>query len=485
MARGKTKKVFYNRRHKMPPWAQLYAVWGVVAIVILSVTFFTSVERIPTESPAAMPTAVNGFADGLFYELRDSDAESQPEILLSYAQKLEKKHGYKVRETALAGCKTLRLRRGSSTPYGVAAHVEGEKSQAAFALLTFLDRAPVANAETSVDAMLVLGGKNCDTKPAIAQFADGSVEIPVALITGEGDSSYQRIFHLRDLKLRRYFESAFLTRERTLWADLLAMLSTEGSGYLALPVKTVWATGTEAMLKDNALAHHPVFSRVQPVALTGETALYLGKDTQLHKGGFIALLVLLSLFSLIPFFNAIGTFKERIDLSSALTSSTLYGLAFFGYFALLKLALRFIKADAAAVGVALALLPAIYIPVRLLQRSVLRAELNRAGLHLLVWLLVAGTVFVNPLIAVFGMLVLTLLSGFSRAALPRRILRLTAVALLIAVFFFATRSPLGTFMNFFSALLPSFSVAQLPQLALLCFIGGNFMALLFVPRERV
>ena len=134
----------------------------------------------------------------------------------------------------------------------------------------------------------------------------------------------------------------------------------------------------------------------------------LSKDTQLHKGGFIALLVLLSLFSLIPFFNAIGTFKERIDLSSALTSSTLYGLAFFGYFALLKLALRFIKADAAAVGVALALLPAIYIPVRLLQRSVLRAELNRAGLHLLVWLLVAGTVFVNPLIAVFGMLVASL-----------------------------------------------------------------------------
>ncbi len=485
MARGKTKKVFYNRRHKMPPWAQLYAVWGVVTLVTLVTVFFTSVEKIPTEPVPAMSTAVNGFADGLFYELRDSDAESQPDILRAYAQKLEKKHGYKVRETSFAGCKALRLRRGAESAYGVAATLEGERSQAAFMLLTFLDRLPAANATAAIDALLVFGGKGCDERQTTAQFAGEDAQIAVSLTMSGSDTAYQRLFHLRDLKLRRHFEAAFLTRDRTLWADILAMLTAESTEYLTLPVKAAWASGTEAMLKENTLAHHPVFSRIQPAALSGAAAIYLGKDTQLHKGGFIALLVLFSLLSLIPLFNAVGTFKERIDFSSALTSSILYGFAFLGYFALLKLVLRFIKADLPFVGVALVLLPAIYIPVRLLQRSVLRAELNRAGLHLLVLLLLSGALFVNPLVAVFGMLILALFSGFSRAALSRKILRLAIVALFFAVFVFAARSPLGNFINFFAALLPSFTVTQLPQIALLCFTGGNLVALLFVPRERV
>lgn len=485
MARAKTKKVFYNRRHKLPPWAQLYAVWGVIALVTLVTIFFTSVERVPTETVPAMNTAVNGFADGLFYELRDSDAESQPDILRTYAQKLEKKHGYKVRETSLAGCKNLRLRRGAAAPYGVAATLEGEKSQATFALLTFLDRLPVANPEAAVEALLIFGGKGCDERQAAAAFADEAIQIPVALTLNSSDTSYQRLFHLRDLKLRRHFESAFLTRERTLWADVLAMLSGETAEYMTLPVKAVWATGTEAMLKENVLARHPAFTRIQAATLSGETAVYLGKDTQLHKGGLIAVLILLWLLVSIPFFNALGTFKERIDLSSALTSSVLYAFAFLGYFALLKLALRFIKADLAIVGVALVLLPAIYIPIRLLQRSVLRAELNRAGLHLLVLLFLTGALFVNPMAAVFGMLTLALFSGFSRAQFARKILRLTILALIVAAFVWAARSPLGNFVNFFSALLPAFSVPQLPQIALLSFIGGNLVALLFVPRERV
>lgn len=485
MAKAKAKKVFYNRRHKMPPWAQLYAVWGVVALVTLATVFFASVEKIPLETPASMPTAVNGFADGLFYELRDSDAESQTEILRSHAQKLEKKHSYKMREASLAGCKTLRLRRGAATPYGIAATLEGEKSQGAFALMTFLDRLPTANAEAAVEALLVLGGKGCDARQAIAQFSGDNLEIPVALTVNDNDNSYQRIFHLRDLKLRRHFEGTFLTRERTLWANVLAMLPGDTAEFLTLPVKTQWATATEAMLKENPLGRHPALARINAAPLSGETAIYLGKDTQLHKGGLIAVLVLLWFLVLIPFLNALGTFKERIDLASALTSSILYSFAFFGYFALLKLALRFIKTDLAIVGVALVLLPAVYIPVRLLQRSVLRAELNRAGLHLLVLLLLTGAIFVNPLIAVFGMLVLALFSGFSRATLPRRLLRFAVVALIGVVFIFAARQPLGNFVNFLAALLPAFTAAQLLQIVLLCFIGGSLMALLFVPRERV
>ncbi|MBL8033694.1 MAG: hypothetical protein JNJ69_08340, partial [Leptospiraceae bacterium] len=58
------KKVFYNRRYKMPAWAQIYAVWGVAAVITLGIIFFTSVERTGGEIAPAMSVAVNGFADG-------------------------------------------------------------------------------------------------------------------------------------------------------------------------------------------------------------------------------------------------------------------------------------------------------------------------------------------------------------------------------------------------------------------------------------
>ena len=82
------KKVFYNRRYKMPGWGQPYAVWGVVAFVTLAVLFFTSVERVSSEPAPALPVTLNGFAEGMFYELRDAEAGSHAEIIVSYARRL-------------------------------------------------------------------------------------------------------------------------------------------------------------------------------------------------------------------------------------------------------------------------------------------------------------------------------------------------------------------------------------------------------------
>lgn len=476
------KKVFYNRRHKLPPWAQLYAVWGVVTFVALGILFFTSVERVPPEEAAAMPTAVNGFADGLFYEMRDSDAESQPTIVREYAAKLEKKYGFRLREGSLAACKILRLSRGKAQPYGIAAVLEGERSQSAFALLTFLDRAATAYADLSADAMLIFAGKGCEPRQAMQQFAPDNIQLPVFL--ADGDNSYQRIFHLRNLKLRRHFAPAFLSREHTLWADILAMLGGEHADFLSLPVKFSWAENPEATLKQNPLLHHPAFSRV--AALDAEnTALYIGQNTQLHKGGFIALLVIITLLACIPFFNALGTFKERLDLGSALTSSVLYGAAFLASFGIMRLVLHLTRSDLLVIGLSLVAIPAVYIPVRILQKSVLRAELNRAGLHLLLQSALIGAIFVNPLVAMIGLIALALLSGFSRATIGRRLLRVAILSLVITLFVLAARGPLGGFANYFGALLPALSFSQALPIALLCFITGNLMALVFVPRERV
>ncbi|HNN01620.1 MAG TPA: hypothetical protein PKG67_14260, partial [Turneriella sp.] len=219
--------------------------------------------------------------------------------------------------------------------------------------------------------------------------------------------------------------------------------------------------------------------------LSKPVAVYLGAETQLHTGGFTALLVLVWLLAFIPFANALGTFRERIDLGSALTSGILYALAFVSYLLFYKLILQFAKSDFSAVVFALLLVPAVFFPLRILQKTMLRAELNRPGLHLLVQLVLTAALFTAPISGVVGLVQLTAASGFSRASLPRKLLRLLAVLAPLTLLYFAAREPMGSFANFLAAVLPAFSGASLLQLIMLCIVGGNLTALLFVPREKI
>ncbi len=479
------KKVFYNRRYKLPDWGQFYAVWATIAVVTIGILFFTSVEKVPTEPVAPLPVTLNGFAEGMFYELRDAEAGSHMEVLTGYAKRLEKKHGYKLREDKTAGCKAIRITRGNGQQHGIAVTVIDEKSQGAFAVLTFLDRLLPQNPAAQIDARLIFGSKTCDTEASLAAFMAEGFELPVIVQTGEATLNYDRIPELKNLKIRRHFEPAFLTRERTLWANTMAMLATDSSPDTVLPVKATWSAGPEAELQQNPLLKHPAAIKNAAAVSTKPVALYLAADYQLHRAGFFILAVLFWLLAFIPFANALGTFRERLELGSALTSAVLYGVAFFGYLLLLKVVLGFAKSDFSVALISLFLLPAVFIPVRILQKNVLRAELNRAGLHILVQLLLTIALFFNPLPAFFAFAALMLVSAFSRADLGRKLLRLVLLLLLLAAFFFATKQPLGSFTTFFSQLLPGFSAVGVLKLLLIAFIGGNLVSLLFVPRERV
>lgn len=479
------KKVFYNRRYKMPAWGQAYAVWGVIAAVTLAIVFFTSVEKVPAAAAPQLATTLNGFAEGLFYELRDAEADAREEILVAHAKRLEKKHGFKVREEKSSGCKILRITKGAADAYAVAATVAGEKTQAAFALLTFLDRVAAVNAAAALDARLVWGAKGCDSEAALSAFLGEGLTLPVILTSGEVNPNYDRIPDLKNLKLRRHFEQAFFTRERTLWANTMSMLATDSVSDLTLPVKGSWAESPQVQLAANPLLRHPAADKAGEAKAAKNVALYLAADYQLYPGGFIVLSVLFWLLALLPFVNALGTFRERLDFGSALTSAVLYGFAFFGYLLLLKLVLNFAKSDFAVSLIALFLLPVVFIPVRILQRSLLRAELNRAGLHMLILVLLIAVLFLNPILAFYGMAALMLVSGFSRADIARKVLRLFFMFALLALFFFSTHEPLGSFVNFLAVLLPSFSAGGVFKMLLVAFIGGNLVSLLFVPRERV
>ena len=479
------KKVFYNRRYKMPGWGQLYAVWATVALVVIGILFFTSVEKVSSEGAAQLPTALNGFAEGLFYELRDADAGGREEVILAHAKRLEKKHGYKIREERNGSCKTLRLMHGKGLGYGVATTVADETSQGAFAVLTFLDRVALQNTAVAIEGRLLFTAKGCDSEAAMVSFAGEGFELPVILQTGDANAHYDRIPEFKNLKLRRYFEQAFLSRERTLWANTMAMLAGESVTNIVLPVKAMWSASPEVELQQSPLLKHPAAAKDAAEVSSQPVALYLAADYQLHRGGFFILTIVFWLLAFIPFANALGTFREKLELGSALTSAVLYGFAFFGYLMLVKLILGFAKSDMIAALFSLFLLPVMFIPVRILQKNVLRAELNRAGLHILVQLLLTIALFFNPLPAFIGLICLMLVSGFSRADIGRKALRFVLLLLVFAAFFFATRQPLGSFTTFLSQLLPGFSVAGIFKLLLVAFVGGNLVSLFFVPRERV
>lgn len=481
------KKVFYNRRYKMPGWAQPYAVWAVVALVTLAITAFTSLETVKTDSAEALPTRVNGFADGLFYALRDAEAGSQNDIVTAYAARLKKKYAYAVRESKAGACHAITLDRGRDIPFGIAAVMSGERSESVFAALVFLDKIGAQTTTASLTTTILLAQKGCDTQEWASRWLANDMVLPVILesgVAGDDYTGFNRIGNLKNLALRRHFPEAFLAQAHTTWANATALISQSSATALRLTVNTKYGNGPEQIVAENPLLRHPLAGNSVDAALFKPVALYITAATQLHCTGFYALLAMIWLLALIPFANALGTFRERLDIGSAATSLVLYGMAFLSYVLLLKLSLRYVKSDLILGVVVILLVPVIFFPVRILQKTMLRAELNRAGLHLLLLALLTIVCFVSPLTAVFGLFALTAASAYARATLSRKLLRLLILGAIAAIFVMMTRDALGSFTNFFAAYLPALNAASLLSLVLLCLITGNIVALLFVPRER-
>lgn len=478
------KKVFYNRRYKMPGWLQPYAVWAFAALVTLAIVFFASVESVSNEAAAALPTDANGYADGLFYELRDAETGEKYEVTLRYAERLKKKHGFAVREAPLAECRVIRLTRGSSAQWSVAAALQNGQDGGLFSVLVFLDRLAASNSTATISAGLIFPRKGCAIDEALRMLQTGGA-LQVFVDAENNAPPSDPIPRLRNLNLRRHFPAAFLLPERTQWANVLSLTAESGSESSF----TVPAPRTKDSLNDllvaNPLLRHPAVAQADPAQLTPPVALYLTASTQLHYGGFVALAVLVWILAFIPLANALGTFRERFDVGSALTSAILYALAFASYLLFYRLVLKFARSDFSAAVFAVLLIPAVFFPLRILQKTMLRAELNRPGLHVLLQAVLTAALFFSPLSALVGLLQLTAASGYSRATLPRKLLRLLAVLAPLAILALAARAPMGSLANFLAAYLPTFSAASLLHLLILCLVGGGLTALLFVPRERV
>ena len=482
------KKVFYNRRYKMPGWAQPYAVWAVIAVVTLAIVAFTSLERVANEVPTSLPTRANGFADGLFYELRDGESGTQAEVIAAYASRLKRKYAYTVRESKAGGCHVFQIDRGKGKAYGIAAIINGDRSEAAYAAMVFLEKLAAHDQASIVSATILVSQKNCDKNEWIERWTENNLVLPVILDMPDGSGNatdFNRIGSLKNLALRRFFPAAFLTVDRATWANATGLISHSSSPILRLSIHHKFGSGPETSVAENPLLRHPAVSKVDPDSIAKPVALYLSANTQLYPGGFSAVLILVWLLALLPLVNALGTFRERIDLGPAATSFVLYAVAFLSYLLLFKLSLQFIKADIAIAGIAIILVPLIFFPLRVLQKTMLRAELNRAGLHLLVQAALSIVCFLNPLTALFGLLLLLGVSAFSRASVSRKLFRLVAIGFIATIFVTMTREALGNFAIFLSQYLPSFDAPSVVSLLLLCLVGGNLIALLFVPRERI
>jgi hypothetical protein len=353
-----------------------------------------------------------------------------------------------------------------------------------FSVLVFLDRMATASPSAAISAALVFPRKGCNIDDTL-QALPGEKTFAVFVDASNSPLPYDRINALRNLHLRRFFPSAFLMQERTRWANVLALTADASPGRIfSVPAGQAKDSVSE-MLAANPLIRHPAQTNADAEQLTRPVALYLGAETQLHKRGFTALIILVWLLAFIPLANAVSTFAERVDLGSTLTTGILYALAFVSYLLLYRLALQYASSDFAAIAFALVLVPMVFFPLRVLQKTMLRAELNRPGLHLLVQLVLTAALFTAPISGVIGLVQLTAASGFSRASLPRKSLRLLAVIAPLVLLYFAAREPMGSFANFLTAVLPTFSGASVVQLIMLCIVGGNLTALLFIPREKI
>ncbi len=483
------KKVFFNRHYKLPTWGQPYAAWGVVAAITLSILFFTSVESVSKISVKALPLRTGNAVEELFDSLKSKNAGEQHEAIESFAERLKKRHGYSKSISIVAECRALHLERGGAPHWRLNAALEDKHGESIFALLHFLERSAISHNKASFSATLLLPRKGCDVEKALAEPTLSEGLLPIFLDASPDAgmlTHYESIPNLRNLKLRSFFPSLFLTKERLLWTNILALTNdahAAKSRQLRLPVEK-WKADIDRTASQNILATHPALSSADAADISNPVALYLGESTQLTRTGFFFVCLLVWLLALIPFVNAIGTFREKLDWGPAATTSLLYALAFVGYFLLLKLLLRFTQNDGLVILLSFIMLFAVFFPVRVLQKTLLRATLNRAGMHLVIQGALTLCLFTAPGNALLALALLALLSGFARAEVSRKLLRLSILAVGFFLFWHFTKEPLGSFVNFLNSYIPTLSWATLPKILLLSIVCGNLTALFFIPRER-
>ncbi|MBV6494648.1 MAG: hypothetical protein LDLANPLL_02682 [Turneriella sp.] len=478
------KKVFFHRRHKLPPWAQAYSIWGVVALVILGIVFFTSVERVQTQNISSINVGARNYSESLFYDLREANLEDRFDTIYSYTKRLDKKKGVKLSQEKTADCVTLHLSQSGTEKYRFIAPVEGNKTHTVFHLLSFLEYVTAHHPQATFDAYIFFSGKKCNMDEAISSVSHEKNPNTILLDTDTLDSHYNKVGHLKNLNLRSFFESSFLSIERTHWANIMATVAKNNQKPLVLSIKSAWEESPEAQINENPLWRHPLLHKKQVDISTEPVALYLWKNLQLYNGGFFVTLLLLWLLGFLPFINAVGTFKEKLGIAPALTTMVLYALAFFVYLLITKALLSQINSDLLLIIFLVALFFLIFLPLRFLQKRIFRAELNRAGIHLWTLFFLTISLFLNPLVALFGICCLMLLSALQRASTGKKLMRLVVLVFLFFIVVSATKHPLGTFSNYLAQLLPSFSAVGVLKLFVVAFIGGGLTAFLFVPRER-
>ncbi|HRP69953.1 MAG TPA: hypothetical protein PLY93_10515, partial [Turneriella sp.] len=255
------KKLFFHRRHKLPPWAQIYSVWGVLAAVTLVLLFFTSIEQVAPTKTSVAPTSARAFSQTLFYDLREADSNESFDVLYTYAKQLASRGNFKLTQEKKADCAIVRLTRGSDDKHSLTAAVTGDKTQAAFHLLSFLEYASAHHSDAAFDASLIFTSARCSLEKAMLQIERETNAPLVELNIGSADTHYNRIGALRNLQARTFFESAFLSSERTLWANIMATTAADNEAVFQLPVKATWNKNPDAQVAENPLWHHPALAK--------------------------------------------------------------------------------------------------------------------------------------------------------------------------------------------------------------------------------
>ena len=466
------KKVFYNRHRKLPNWAQLYVVAGILTIIVAIFIFFLGIEHVSEFSIADVQ--IRPFASKLFYHLKESDSDDSNAIIHTYIERLTRTGALRVTESGDSACRQINLLFAEKADHAVVARYDKKNTATVFHALSFAESVPKG---VSLNVHLLNGSDECAVNLLYTPSRSA-----VQLVSMKSTLLDHQPFFLKDLSYKHNFSQVY-SEESSFKQNFQTLISDYFNGYLFLPVKPEYANKPAVMWSENPLRQHPVFEQTEKSPFRSQS-LYLAQKYQLgHRAGIAVTLVCL-VFALVPFLNAFGVYRERFDFFQAFSSLVIYAMSFGIFFALLSFLIHITTSPSTILGGAALLIFTLMLATRRIQTRFFRFELNRVGIHFILLILLALIAVKSLLLSWFVAAILLTASAFYLSSPFAKIVRLIFLGVIIGFFLLGATAASGNLHSFLIQWLPRFSFAQLPSIILTALIGGGICSLFMVRRER-
>lgn len=484
------KKVFYNKRRKVPKGLQIYLVWAVVMSLLLPFLIIFGIDTVkPAKAIETQDTITGKQAAILYYKLKEVRPTEKQKIIQEFLAKLQMP-GFR-KETRVSGgfsCPVVVFTRGNpigtlvfSVPYSIPDFSENALVRA----LSLSEN--IVRAETGASFTLVLYENSCDIsipnliqvlgqespKGIIRYLPGGKQIIPATGIERVSSQFWQNVIPLKDkFNMKDHFYQSLLKAEHS-----QSLLAGNTPGYTIYGVSGEKYPTAKAVVKSQDLFTPVLIAFAQETERFANSGMWISNTRHGKSWSIIMVSVFVFILLFFPVMHGIGLRKENLSLIDAGLSIILFSLPGLVFLVFFRGGGNLFADKNMLLGISFLLWLFVYVVIRRFKTKVFSFHIQGSSVILLLALLQFPLLFKNCGWLFLTIPVILLLSVAWRTGKAVSILAMMLAAVYIGLNVMGFAASVGSLYAVFVQAYPSFTFINAFHAIWFLLISGGFLSL--------